>query len=589
MSGIGGGFGRYLRVDLDTGTAEGMPIPDAVRRGFIGGAGLGAWILTTAEPEGDPIAFVFSPLVGTPLTTSAKFAVVARSPLTGLLNDALASSHFAIQGKMTGHDAIVLTGRAAEPSVVVIDDGATWLEPAGDLMGLAAGDAEEHLRARLGRGFRAAAIGPAGERLVPFATVSHDGRHAGRGGHGAVLGLKNVKAIAVRGRTPVPLADPKRVLEIAADLRTRSFGPATEKYRELGTLANLLAFNALNTLPTRNFQAATFEGAAALSAEQASELKQRTRHSCASCTIGCGHIYETADGNGARLEYENAFALGPLCGVGDPAAVVEASRLCDTLGIDTISAGGTIAFAMECVERGLLDAPWLRFGSGEALLRALGEIGSGEGIGPLLRMGSRRLAEHLGGDAISFAAQVKGLELPGYEPRTLQSMALGLAVNARGADHNRSGAYEADFSQRVDRLHGGTDSVVAAIDTEDNAALIDSMILCKFLRGVFTDARIEWATLLNAVTGCDYDAEELGQVAGRIVTTKKLFNVSHGWTPDQDTLPDRFLDEPLQTGAGTTVTLPRERLAGMVREYNLRRGWDEQGFPLVEAKDLVPA
>jgi aldehyde:ferredoxin oxidoreductase len=589
MSGIGGGFGRYLRISLDTGSAEAVPIPDAVRRSFIGGAGLGAWILTAAEPDGDPIAFVFSPLVGTPLTTSAKFAVVARSPLTGLLNDALASSHFAIQGKMTGHDAIVLTGAAPEPSVVVVDDGDIRLERAGDLWGLPAAEAEERLRDRLGRGYRAAAIGPAGEQLVPFATVSHDGRHAGRGGHGAVLGAKNVKAVAVRGRTRVPLADPDRVLEIAADLRARSFGPATEKYRELGTLANLLAFNALNTLPTRNFQAATFEHAGAISAEQASELRQRTRNYCASCTIGCGHIYEAADGNGARLEYENAFALGPLCGVGDPAAVVEASRLCDTLGIDTISAGGTIAFAMECAERGLLDAPWLRFGSGEALLRALHEIGSGEGTGPLLRMGSRRLAEHLGGGAIAFAAQVKGLELPGYEPRTLQSMALGLAVNARGADHNRSGAYEADFSQRVDRLHGGSASVAAAIDTEDNSALIDSMILCKFLRGVFTDARMEWATLLNAVTGCDYDAEELGEVAGRIVTTKKLFNVGHGWTPETDTLPDRFLDEPLETSAGTVVTLPRERLQAMVREYNVRRGWDEQGFPKVEAKDLVPA
>jgi len=589
MSTIGGGFGRYLRVDLDRGVAEPVSIPDGVRRAFIGGAGLGAWLLTSAETAGEPVAFVFSPLVGTPLTTSAKFAVVARSPLTGLLNDALASSHFALQGKMTGHDAIVLVGTAPEPSVVVIDADGTSLEPAGDLWGLPAAEAEQRLRDRLGKGYRAAAIGPAGEALVPFATVSHDGRHAGRGGHGAVLGSKNVKAVAVRGRMRVPLADPDRVMELAADLRTRSFGPATEKYRELGTLANLLAFNALNTLPTRNFQAASFEDAAALSAEQAADLKQRTRHYCASCTIGCGHIYEAGNGNGARLEYENAFALGPLCGVGDPAAVIEASRRCDELGIDTISAGGTIAFAMECAERGLLDAPWLRFGSGEALLRALDEIGSGEGIGPLLRMGSRRLAQQLGGDAPSFAPHVKGMELPGYEPRTLQSMAVGLAVNARGADHNRSGAYEADFSQRVDRLHGGSASVAAAIDTEDNAALIDSMILCKFLRGVFTDARIEWATLLNAVTGCNYDAEELGEVAERIVTTKKLFNVSHGWTPDTDTLPDRFLDEPLETAAGTTVTLPRERLAAMVREYNLRRGWDEQGYPQVEAKDLVPA
>jgi aldehyde:ferredoxin oxidoreductase len=580
---MNGWFGAVLEIDVSTGESESRPLAAALLRDWIGGAGLGARLLLEREPAAPldpeaPLAFVFSPLVGTPLTTSAKFAVVARSPLTGLLNDALSSSHFAVSGKLTGHDAIVLAGRAEEPSAVVIDEGGARLEPARDLWGLPAAEAEARLRARLGPAYRVASIGPAGEALVPYATLSHDGRHAGRGGHGAVLGSKLVKAVGVRAHRRVPLADPGRVLALARDLRARSFGPATAKYRELGTLANLLAFNTLHTLPTRNFQEASFEAATALSAEQAETLAGKTRSGCACCTIGCGHIYPAA-GGGARVEYENVFALGPLCGVGDAGAVLEASRRCDELGIDTISAGGTIAFAMECAERGLLDAPWLRFGSAPALHRALDEIATGEGIGPLLRLGSRALAERLGGDAPAFAPHVKGLELPGYEPRALQTMALGLAVNARGADHNRSGAYEADFSEAVDRFRGDSASVAAAVSTEDAAALMDSMILCKFLRGVFADRRAEWAGLLAAVTGCDYSDEELGRAAARIVTTKKLVNIRYGWTADEDTLPPRLLEAPLETSTGRTVTLPRERLEEMVAGYYALRGWDADGRP----------
>lgn len=571
-------FGRYLYVDLASGAAEQRPIPPEVQRRFIGGTGLGVWLLRSLPDSVEPIGFVFSPLVGTSLTTSAKYAVVGRSPLTGLFNDALASSHFAIRGKATGNDAIVLAGRAAESSICIVDGDTVTIEPAGDLWGMTAAAAEECLRTRLGPAFCVAAIGPAGEARVPFATVSHDGRHAGRGGHGAVLGQKNIKCVAVRGQRKVPVADPPRVLALAAELRERSIGPATAKYRELGTLSNLLAFNALNALPTHNFRDASFAGAAALSAEPAPELRARLRVHCASCTIGCGHMYATGDST-TRMEYESAFALGPLCGVADRAAVLEANHLCDELGIDTISAGGTIAFAMECVERGLLDVPWLRFGAPGAVVRALRSIGTGEGVGELLRLGSRRMAERVGGGSERFAAHVKGLELPGYEPRTLQAMALGLAVNARGADHNRSGAYEADFSGRADRFAGGEDSVAGAMETEDNAALIDSMILCKFLRGVFRNPREEWAQLLEAVTGFDYTAAELTEIAGRIVTEKKRYNVAHGWTPDQDTLPERFLSEPVTTAAGTAVSLPRERLAQMVRSYNLRRGWDELGYP----------
>jgi aldehyde:ferredoxin oxidoreductase len=279
------------------------------------------------------------------------------------------------------------------------------------------------------------------------------------------------------------------------------------------------------------------------------------------------------------VEYENVFALGPMCGVSDPDDVLAASARCDDLGLDTISAGGTIAWAMECAQRGLLDAPWLRFGDGAALLRALEEIGSGEGLGGLLAEGSRRAAAIVGGGSEEFAPHVKGMELPGYEPRTLQGMALGLAVNARGADHNRSGAYEADLSGTYDRLAGGEAQVVAAVATEDRAAVMDSMILCKFLRGVFDEPYQEWATLLQVVTGWDVDAAELRATARRIVLAKRMFNLREGWTPAQDWLPARLLREPVQLGSGRVAALTPARLREMISSYYAIRGLDQEGRP----------
>jgi aldehyde:ferredoxin oxidoreductase len=582
----GGYFGRALLVDVTDGEAATVELPEAVLRGYIGGAGLGTWLLLRLAPAGvaplspeAPLAFVFSPLVGTPLTTSAKFAVVAKSPLTGMLNDALASSHFAISGKLTGYDALVVRGRCARPSVLLVDGTGARLVDGGDVWGLPAADAERALVARLGRGWRVAAIGPAGERGVRFATLSHDGRHAGRGGLGAVLGAKNLKAVAVHAATKVAPADPAAVLAAARDLRARSFGPATAKYRELGTLANLLTFNAISTLPTRNFTAATFAEAPRLAAEDVAGLRRVARNSCASCTIGCEHVYRAGGGKAARVEYENVFALGPLCGVSDPDAVLTASARCDELGLDTISAGGTVAWAMECAERGLLDAPWLRFGDGAALLLALDEIGRRDGLGALLAEGSRRAAAVVGRGSAGFALQVKGLELPGYEPRTLQAMALGLAVNARGADHNRSGAYEADLSGDLDRFAGGEAHVRATVETEDRAAVMDSLILCKFLRGVFTDPFTEWAGLLRTVTGWDVDAAELRATARRIVLAKRVFNLREGWTPADDWLPARLLQEPLTLRSGRVASLSPQTLRAMVDGYWAARGLDREGRP----------
>ncbi|HEV7845168.1 MAG TPA: aldehyde ferredoxin oxidoreductase C-terminal domain-containing protein, partial [Thermoleophilaceae bacterium] len=373
--------------------------------------------------------------------------------------------------------------------------------------------------------------------------------------------------------------DPPAVLAAAKALRELSFGPATEKYRELGTLANLLSFNAINTLPTRNFSAASFEGAPQLAAEKLHELRHVARDSCASCTIGCEHIYAAPGGGTTRVEYENVFALGPLCGVSDPDAVLAASSLCDDLGIDTISAGGTLAWAMECAEKGLIDAPWLRFGDASALTRALTEIGTRTGLGDLLAEGSRAAAVAVGQGSDVFAPHVKGLELPGYEPRTLHAMALGLAVNARGADHNRSGAYEADLSGELDRLAGGDAHVTAAIETEDRAAVMDSLILCKFLRGVFDEPWSEWAALLAPVTGWALDADELRMTARRIAVGKRLFNLREGWTRKDDRLPERFLTEPLELDSGRQATLTKERLGSMIDAYYVGRGLDQDGLP----------
>lgn len=579
-----GYHGFCLRVDLTQGTAQRLPLETDLLRGYLGGSGLGvALLLREGTAPIDPLApearlaFVFSPLVGSPLTTSAKFAVVCKSPLTERINDALSSSSFALAGKRTGHDALLLTGCAPEWSVLVIDEERVWLEPAGHLLGLSSRATEEWVRQQLGSEFQCVSIGPAGERIVRFATLSHEGRHAGRGGSGAVLGAKKIKALAVRGNRYVTWADPVGLVELARQLSEKSFGPATAKYRELGTASNLLVFNRLNVLPTRNFQAGSFPGAAQIAPETLHLVRERTRTSCAACTIGCEHLYGRQNGSGrVRLEYENLFAFGPLCGIDDPEVILAACQRCDELGIDTISTGGTIAFAMECAERGMLNAPWLRFGEGPALLQAIELLARREGLGDLLAEGSRRMALTLGGDALRFAPQVKGLELPGYDPRGLQTLALGFAVGTRGADHNRSSAYEVDFSPAVDRRHVGPEAARLAVETEDRAALMDSLILCKFLRGVFVDLYAEAADMLRRITGWEVTPEELRQTAANIVTAKKRFNIRAGWTPAEDTLPERLLEEA--PADDPQARLSAGQLRALITAYNHARGWTPEGW-----------
>lgn len=583
--------GRILHVNLSTGQSWHEELAPEVLRAFIGGVGLGTYLLYRecpphADPLGpdNPLIFVTSPFVGTSITTSAKYAVLARSPLTGFIGDSLSSSHMAIELKRTGFDALVIHGACATWQTLHVQDGRVSFHDASHLLGQDTWATEALVRRALGP-VRVAAIGPAGERLVRFATISNDGRHAGRTGSGAVMGAKRLKALAVSGSQPIQVADRAGLKRLNQTLIERSHGPATEKYRKLGTPANLLAFNGIGVLPTLNFQQSTFDGAERLSGEELHQAHLAKVVACASCTVGCEHLYRTLDEDtqgAVRLEYETLFSLGPMLGISDPNAVIRSAQWCDRLGMDSISAGATLAWAMECVQRGLLDVGdtdgvELRFGNAAAVIPALRAIAERQGIGDLLAEGSRRASERLGGGSQAWAMHVKGLELPGYEPRGLKTMALGLAVSPRGACHNRSAAYEADFSGKVDRFKAEVARGRIAAEAEDLASVLDSLILCKFIRKCFDDLYAEAADLYRMVTGWPMSGGELRLAGERINTLKKLFNVREGWTRADDTLPPRCLDEALRDGPGAGERLTRDELDLMIAGYYAARGWTEDG------------
>ena len=584
-----GFHGRLLHVDLTSGDHSWHDIEEGRLRSVLGGIGLGTSLLFDLAPANvapfspaNPLIFASAPLVGTGLTTTAKYAVVTKSPLTGFIADSLSSSFFALELKAAGVDALVITGRASNLVYVFIGKGTVEIRDARGFRGRSALESEAAVRSERGAArARVAAIGMAGENRVRFATISNEGRHAGRGGVGAVMGAKNLKAIALCGDAKVPVADPQAVDAIADSLRRRSLGSLTDKYRNIGTVANLSVFNRLASLPTHNFQRSTFDDAEDLSGESLTENNFSRRHGCASCTIRCERLFKSLDGAEQRLEYETLFALGPLCGIRDSQTVLQAAQLCDFYGLDTISTGGTVAWAMECGEKGLLPEAQdlgLRFGSGDGVLAMIRAIGERSGLGDLLSEGSRGAALAIGQGSSDFAMHVKGLELPGYEPRSLKTMALGLAVSPRGACHNRSGAYEHDFSGAVDRFVADAGRGALVAQSEDYAALMDSLIVCKFLRKCFEDFYSEAAELLRSITGWNCSSDELRQTGERMQTLKKLFNIRQGWRPQDDWLPQRLLSETLPTGVARGVGLTADELREMIRSYYHARGWDENGF-----------
>ncbi|MEX2426220.1 MAG: aldehyde ferredoxin oxidoreductase family protein [Thermomicrobiaceae bacterium] len=583
--------GRYLQIDVSTGVSTIYPIPDEVHRDFLGGIGLGTWLLFEWCPAGTdalspaaPLIFASSPFIGTGLTTASKLAVLARSPQTGFIGDSLTSSYLAITLKRAGVDALVITGARQEWSTLVVDNDQISIQGAEALMSRSPDEVSQDLRARLGNGFRVASIGVAGENLVRYAAISNDGRLAGRTGLGAVMGSKRLKAIAVRGTGRLPaVADSEGLAKAAKTLSRRSLGPETAKYRELGTAANLAFFNRMSFLPSRNFQTSQMDGLDALHGEALHATHRTDKNACAACTIGCEHHYALRNADGdtgktVRLEYESLYALGPLCGVNDPDIVLQASRRCDDLALDTISTGATIAWAMECRQNGIMlgdgedEIP--EFGDGPGVLRLIELIAHRTGIGDLLAEGSRRAAEITEQGSDQWALHVKGLELPGYDPRKLPTLALGLAVATRGACHNRSSAYEVDLSDSLPPDVAIDARAGAAIRAEDQASLLDSLNLCKFLRHCFDDLPEEGARLFALASGHSLTGDELLTAGERINTLKKLFNIRHGWTPDEDWLPPRVLanDE-------ADSMLSPTWLRSAINAYYTARNWSPDGYP----------
>lgn len=576
--------GSVLHIDLEKKSWGKSVIPEHILRKYIGGTGLAAWLLYVYCPTGidpydprNPLIFCASPLVGTQLTTSSKFAIATKSPLTGFIGDSMSSSFLATELKATGFDAVLIKGVAESWTSLNVTEGGVQFLDANPSIGLTTSETELYMKNKLSADHRIACIGPAGENLVRFATISNDGgRQAGRTGTGAVMGSKNLKAIAFRGRKSVKAYNKDALQKLRKSLSRKSLGQATEKYRILGTMANTSVFNRLGTLPSFNFRKGSVGNIEEFAAESIHKETKVEKAHCANCTIGCEKLVEIPGGGGkrTRVEYQSAYALGPLNGMSDRTAMLENSNFCDEMGMDTVSAGATISWYLECVERGLTES-FVKFPSrnkntvGE-LLRLVVER---QGVGDQLAEGAARASQNLGKGSEDFAMHVKGLEMPGYEPRSLKSMALALAVSTRGACHNRSSAYENDFSESGDRFNATREKGVVVAAGEDYSAVMDSLIWCKFVRKVFEDFYHESAEILSNITGWDMTAVELELCGERINNLKKLFNIREGWDRKDDVLPPRILTERLDSGA----QLSKEDLDFMISSYYEARGWDEDG------------
>ena len=588
--------GRILVINLTTQEVKVEELSPVLLKGYLGGVGLAARLLYHYLPAGtdafspdNPMVFASNAFGGTMIPTSSKHAVATKSPLTGLIGDSLASSFWSLSLKRTGFDALVITGAATSPTYLFIDNEIVHFKKAAHLWGKGSPETERYIKSEIGDNrVTVATIGPGGENLVRYACITNDiNRQAGRTGTGAVMGSKQLKAIALRGTHPIHVQNLEEVTRISADLIQKTQGQATEKYRELGTPINVMALNLLSALPTRNFQQSSFEKAENLSGENLAERHLTKVMACANCSVACDHIYTVADGDYAgtqwALDYESLYALGPLCGIDYAPAVIKAAELCDHYGIDTISAGGCIAWAMECFEKGLLttkdtDGVELTFGNHAALITVIEQIGNRSGIGELLADGVRLASSRLDQGSKHWAMHSKGLEIPGYDPRAMKTLALGFAVGLRGACHNRSPGYEVDITGQMNRFKDETGKGVLVKDLEDFAAVLDSLILCKFIRKCFDDFYTEAGYLYSQATGLDMTPAELKVAGERINNIKKAFNIREGWKCSDDWLPPRLFSDPITEGEGKGTVISKEGLSLMIDDYYKARGWTSEGM-----------
>ncbi|MCP4196197.1 MAG: aldehyde ferredoxin oxidoreductase family protein [Proteobacteria bacterium] len=587
---------RILFVDLTQSRSWTTKKETGYLKQYLGGVGLGTRLLYDHLPAGaDPLepenVVVFAPGVfaGTPVATGAKHAVVAKSPLTGMIGDSLSGSFWSHTLRRAGYDALIITGSADNLVYLSIYDDQVQIRSARHLAGMSTFDTENQLRAELGSDeVSVSAIGPAGERMVRFAAIANDqGRMAGRTGMGAVMGSKNLKAIAVRGSNTLRVADIDALWPMTIDLAQRCQGPMTHKYRIHGTPSNVDYLNHLGAIPTRNFRETTFEGADKINGESINRHYLERIVACSGCPVGCEHIMLVREGpySGARtrMDYEPLYSMSSLWGVDDLSVAIRATEIAGQMGMDAVSAGTTVAWAMECFERGILtkndfDGLEPYFGNGAAAVTLLEQIAKREGVGDLLAEGTKRAAEQVGQDSLDFAMQVKGMEMAGYDPRSLKTMGLSYAVGTRGACHNRSPGYSPDTQGTVDRFKGGPERGPILTELEDKAAVLDSLVICKFIRGVFADFYSEASQLFEATVGQEMTPEMLALAGERINNLKKAFNIREGWTSGDDRLPARALREAMPSGPGQGVHMHEEELQTMITSYYAARGWTEDGL-----------
>jgi aldehyde:ferredoxin oxidoreductase len=599
-------MGQILRVDLERGAVSSEELRMDWARQFLGAAGLGTRYYYDLAPRGvdplgreNPLIFMSGPLTGTPSASASRYSIVARSPQTGLWGQANSGGTFGPELKRSGYDGIIFEGVSPEPVYLYIQDGKAELRSAAHLWGKTVPETDEALKEE-NPALTVACIGPAGENLVRFAAIMNNKhRAAGRCGMGAVMGSKRLKAIACDGRAPIQLADRTRFLQTAQ--RQREY--MDESLLKIGfdTFGtNMIAdmVNVRGGYPTRNWQRGTFDAIDEINAQAINDRVLIEGVSCFACPVACGRKTEIRAGqwqgrSGEGPEYETSDTLGAMCGVSDLNAITMANYRCNEYGMDTISAGGTIAFALECYEKGLLSEAQtggrqLKFGDADLVVELVEMIALRRGIGDLLAEGSRGMAEVVGQGSAHFAMNVKGLELPAYDPRAAKITGLGYVTANRGGDH-MSGYVQGptfidipflivDDSTIRDPFVANPQEAQVLVDMENALATLDATGGCKFM-GILLSAE-EIAELIEAATGWEMSVAEFRKTGERIYNLERAISAREGLRREADKLPGRLMEDPLPDGPAEGQVIDQQTMEMMKDSYYQRRGWDLQtGIP----------
>ncbi len=612
---MSGYWNKLLKIDLTEGDVKEEELSDEFLRRYIGGAGFTTKIIfDELEPEIEPLdpenvlAVAPGTLVGPKIPTASKTTFGFKAPQTGGYGKSVVGAKMGDQLKKAGYDALVIEGKAEEPSMLVIEDDEVLIEEADHLWGLDTRDTDEKIKEEY-EGYSTAVIGPAGENLSKISEIECEDRQAGKGGGGAVMGSKNLKAIAVKGTKDLPVYDQERLDELNSKWRKittgqgetedESFDPQDQM--DYGTGEAMAAKNQVfGCFPTKNWQAGYFKRAYDNLEDEDDRIELNPRYwtavyrdgrrPCPYCTKPCSQYFKAEDTPYGDIavdgpEYETQYSLGGACEIDDIEAVAKANEICDTLGLDTISAGLTISWAMEANEKGLIDTDLdLEFGNAEAMLEALKMMANKEGeLGELLGDGVYEAAMEVGQGSEKFAIHVKGMPPAGFEVRGVKGMTLAFAVAPRGADHLTSCLYALEMAgeywdfEDYDRteLKGKAFALKAM---EDLMTLYDMTGLCKFSRGLMVDkGQLE---LVNAVTAFDMDLPEFLEAGERVYNLSKAFNVRNGFGRKDDRLPDRVFEDKVLYGPTEGKTLSRREFEEELDRYYDTRGWDEDGVPM---------